>query len=52
MREKSYLLTYKKGDKTDFDWFDTEEEMDDFIETNEGIEILDALYIADATNIR
>lgn len=52
MREKSYLLTYKLDSKTDFEWFDSEDEMDIFIEENEGLEILDALYIADATNIR
>lgn len=52
MREKSYLLTYKLGNKTDFGWFDSEDEMDVFIEENEGLEILDALYIADATNVR
>ncbi|CAI6276527.1 hypothetical protein MKS87_11390 [Bacillus subtilis] len=45
MSDKEYLLTYKKNGTTDFDWFDTEEEMRNFYEENKNIEIIDSIRI-------
>jgi hypothetical protein len=50
MAEKPYLLTYKKNDRTDFGWFESEEEMDEFLDEND-IEVIDKVYILQAVNL-
>jgi len=30
--DKNYLLTYQKGNCQSYAWFDTEEELDDFVD--------------------
>ena len=52
MTEKPYLLTYqdeKRGYGT-FAWFDTEEEMDEFIDNN-NINVIEAYYITAAQEL-
>ena len=50
MSEKDYLLTYEKDGKTDFIWFESEDEMNDFINEND-IKVLDKIYIVQAVNL-
>ncbi|MFB6499738.1 hypothetical protein [Bacillus haynesii] len=45
MADKQYLLTYIKAGTTNFDWFDTEEEMRDFYRENEDIKVLDSVRV-------
>jgi hypothetical protein len=43
-----YLLTYLKEDNTtDFSWFETKEEMDDYIETS-NIKVIEKYHIVNA----
>jgi UDP-N-acetylglucosamine:LPS N-acetylglucosamine transferase len=48
--DKQYLLTYQVPNKGwgTFSWFDTEEEMEEFIKETEGINVIEAFYIKDA----
>jgi hypothetical protein len=51
--DKKYLLTYqdnKRGYGT-FSWFSSEGEMDEFIETNESINVIERLHIVQAEEI-
>ena len=53
MNNKPYLLTYQtptRGWGT-FSWFDTEDEMQEFINKTEGINVLEAFYIKDAEEV-
>ncbi|WP_338335614.1 hypothetical protein [Bacillus altitudinis] len=45
MQTKEFLLTYEKNGKTDFGWFESEDEMKSFYEENDGLKILDCLRI-------
>lgn len=54
--DKNYLLTYQRIKKscgcieTTFAWFDTEDEMEEFVEHNE-IQIIDMIKINDVENL-
>lgn len=50
--DKQYLLTYQNREgKTDFVWFDTEEELFEFTDTDEVLNIMNAIFIHDADNL-
>lgn len=48
--DKKYLLTYQNEKSVCFEWFDTEEEMNVFINERD-INVLEALFMKDAENI-
>lgn len=49
---KQYLLTYQNREgRTDFAWFDTEEELFDFTDTSEVSNIMNAIKINDAEDL-
>ena len=52
MRDKQYLLTYQdnKNLYDTFAWFDTEEELNEFIKENK-IHVIDAIRILDARTL-
>lgn len=41
----NFLVTYKKDNNFSYAWFETKEEMDDFIETEYEIEIEEAVEL-------
>ena len=46
-----YLLTYVQDGHAKFEWFETEEEMQDFIDTTSIDRIFDALKIENSTEV-
>lgn len=41
----NFLLTYIENDSLTYSWFDTEEEMNDFVEENRQIKIEEAVEL-------
>ncbi|WP_193635332.1 hypothetical protein [Bacillus paranthracis] len=48
---RNYLLTYKQDGHAKFEWFETVEEMQDFIDVTTIDRIFDALKIDGATDV-
>lgn len=50
---KQYLLTYQLPNTGwgTFSWFDTEEEMQEFIDNTKGINVIEAFHIKDAEEL-
>lgn len=46
MMSRNYLLTYLKDKIHQYEWFETEEEMQDFVDTTDIDEILDSLEVS------
>ena len=51
MKNKPFLLTYQTEKGTTFSWFDTEIEMDNFIDKEKKIHVIDRLHILKAEEI-
>lgn len=49
--DKQYLLTYVTNGKHHYEWFETEDEMRDFVDATQIDEIQDALFIKGAEEI-
>ncbi len=52
MRMNSYLLTYEKAGIPAYKWFDTEKEMDDFIDSDDGISVHEGIHIIKSETVR
>lgn len=48
---KNYLLTYLKANSHQYEWFETEEEMLEFVDTHDSIEVLDSLELFNVREI-
>lgn len=49
--DKDYLLTYANANGATFEWFESEEELREFIEINKITHIFEAIRIKDAETI-
>ena len=52
MRMNTYLLTYDRAGIPAYKWFDTEKEMDDFIDGDEEISVHEGLHIIKSETVR
>ena len=52
MRMNSYLLTYEKAGIPAYKWFDTEKEMDDFIDRDDDVSVHEGIHIIKSETVR
>lgn len=52
MRKYSYLLTYSKDGQELYRWFLSEQEMDNFIDSDSSIEVNEGIHIKEAETVR
>lgn len=49
--DQKFLLTYQTLKGSGFAWFESEEELFDFVDANDEINIIEALYIKEAESL-